>query len=1062
MTRLSHPTKPASWGGSRGPRVWRSRQRFWDDARRSLRSNRTGVDVQGGGLHLRVGDLPLFRRGDSGLLQAVRVAVERGGEDREVRFRVGDGQATAETTAHPGGPRVVLLLVPEVQHPTRMVLEASIDRSTLIEAPIEVRPQRKYRIFCVHQSHLDIGYTDPQNLVLRHQAAYLDAVLDLVTASSDATDDSRFRWNVESTWPLEHWLATRPASARTTFFDAVRSGLIEVCALPFNMHTEAYSIDELARQLATAESLREQYGVDIVTAMQTDVPGATIGLLNLLTDAGIRYLSVAHNYAGRSIPHFCGGDRLTRPFRWRTESEKELLVWYTDTPLGVAYMEGNLLGLADGYDMLEELLPEYLAALAERPYPFMGPEAFGWFGTPPGGALRSPYPHDLLHLRVQGEHADNAPPSGVPASVVGRWNREWAYPHLRMATNREFFEAAERELGESLDVFEGDWTDWWADGIGSAAREVAFGRLAQAHLPAAQTMHLLADVLGDAGAPNWPEELDRAYRALALFDEHTWGAANPWEDSLEWRDSGVLQWQRKAAFAHEAHDRATDLRAHSARRLGTLLGIRDASTVVVVNPSGLTRTDLTEVFVPEERLRLDGGCYLVDEATGVPVPAEVRGEDCQADREADPDDDCARYRPRGRWLRFVARDVPACGYRRYRLRDGAISGSEADPPAPVSMLENERYRVEVDVASGTATSLLDLRTGREIVFADSPFGFNQYVYDRYTSAPHFNHLSGRIPEGGPWLLGRRAVAGRGVAVARTRTAVADRLTVRLVGEGAHWVESTVELARGVDRIHFDNRLQKVPTSDKESVYFAFPFHLDRPRVLAEITGGTDADDSPRIPGSARHMRAIRHWLVLDDPAGPVAWATGDAPLIQVGMLHLPYVPFPPTFEAEAGDRATVFSWAMNNIWDTNFPVRQGGEARFRFAVAAGPGGGDARRLGRETAAAFARPLAAVLCPRTAADGRPPVGSFCELRGGNVDLVTVAPSRDHDLTVHLHSLEDETAVISVRLPAFAVRRAWASSFLEREPAELVLDGDGIRVSLAPGQYRVVALDLERPS
>jgi Glycosyl hydrolases family 38 N-terminal domain len=1042
-------------------RPWSARHRFWDDARRSLRSNRTGVEIRGADLTIRAGDLPVFRRGDSGLLQAVRVAVEEGGEDRDVSFRLGDGRVRVEATAHPGGPRAVTLLVPEVQRPTRMVLEASIDGSTLVEAPIEVRPQRKYRIFCVHQSHLDIGYTDPQNLVLRHQAAYLDAVLDLVTAHADAPDDARFRWNVESTWPLEHWLATRPAPARRTFFDAVRAGLIEICALPFNMHTEAYSIDELARQLTMADSLREHHGVDVVTAMQTDVPGAAIGLLNLLTDAGVRYLSVAHNYAGRSIPHSRGGDRLSRPFRWRAQSGRELLVWYTDTPLGVAYMEGNLLGLAEGYDLVAELLPEYLAALAQRPYPFAGPEAFGWFGAPPAGPLRSPYPHDVLHLRVQGEHADNAPPSGVPASVVARWNEEWAYPRLRMATNREFFEAVERELGGGLDVFEGDWTDWWADGIGSAAREVAFGRLAQTHLPVAQTMHLLADVAGQPDAPDWPEELDRAYRALALFDEHTWGAANPWEDALEWRGSGVLQWQRKAAFAREAYDRATELLAHGTRRLGSVLAAGDGSTVVVVNPGGRARTDLAEVFVPEERLRLDGGGHLVDEATGRLVPAEVRGEECRQD-ESDPDDNCARYRPRGRWLRFLARDVPACGFRRYRLQRGAAAGSEGETRTPDSTLENERYRVEVDIASGTVRSLIDLGYGREIVFAGSLFGFNQYVYDRYASAPHFNHLSGRIPEGGPWLLGGRAVASRGVVVARTRTAVADRLTVRLVGEGSAWVESTVELARGVDRVDFHDRLQKLPTPDKESVYFAFPFQLDPSRVLAEITGGADADDSPRIPGSARHMRAIRHWLALDAPDGPVAWATGDAPLVQMGMLHLPYAPFPPTFEAEAGDRATVFSWAMNNIWDTNFPVRQGGEAAFRFAVSAGPSGADARRLGRETAAAFARPLAAVLCPPGTVGGHPAAGSFCEISGGNVDLVTVAPSRDHGLAVHLHSLEARTAEVALRLPAFAVRRAWAGSCLEREPAELPVDGDGIRVSLAPGQYRVVALDLEGPS
>ena len=88
------------------------------------------------------------------------------------------------------------------------------------------------------------------------------------------------------------------------------------------MNTEAYSIDELARQLRFADELRERYNVLIQTAMQTDVPGATVGLLSSLVDADIRYLSVAHNYAGRSAPHLVGGQELTRPFYWRAPSGK--------------------------------------------------------------------------------------------------------------------------------------------------------------------------------------------------------------------------------------------------------------------------------------------------------------------------------------------------------------------------------------------------------------------------------------------------------------------------------------------------------------------------------------------------------------------------------------------------------------------------------------------------------------------------------------------------------------------------------------------------------------------
>ena len=199
---------------------------------------------------------------------------------------------------------------------------------------VPVAPQRKWTVDLIHHSHLDIGYTDPQAVVLDHQLAYLDAALDLVDATDDWPEDARFCWNVEATWPLRHWLARRPRRDRERLFDRVREGRIEVFALPFTMHTEALSMDELARQLDFAVELRERHGIEVVSAMQTDVPGATLGLATLLTDAGVENLSVAHNFAGRSVPYLHDGQELRRPFWWEAPSGKRVLVWYTDTTMG--------------------------------------------------------------------------------------------------------------------------------------------------------------------------------------------------------------------------------------------------------------------------------------------------------------------------------------------------------------------------------------------------------------------------------------------------------------------------------------------------------------------------------------------------------------------------------------------------------------------------------------------------------------------------------------------------------------------------------------------------------
>jgi hypothetical protein len=711
----------------------------------------------------------------------------------------------------------------------------------------------------------------------------------------------------------------------------------------------------------------------------------------------------------------------------------------TDSPHGIAYMEGNVLGLAESADLAEELLPEYLAALAEKPYPYSARHE--WLGLLPDFEMtRRPYAHDLLHLRVQSVIADNAPPSRGPAGVVRAWNERWAAPELRLATNREFFELVEARLGEELDEWEGDWTDWWADGIGSAARAVGANRRAQGTIRSAQTLHVLADRLGEE-EPGWRGEADRAYEAMGLFDEHTWGAGNPWSDDLERFDSGTLQWERKLAFGHDGSDRADALLEAGAERLAHVFAppAAAAASILVLNTAGSPRTDLVRVFVPAGRVGGEWSLALAG-PDGATVPFVL---------EPQPH---ARFRPEGRWLSFLAREVPPCGWARYDLARG--DGPAAEEGGAEAVLDDGLLRAEIDVDQGVVASLLDLASGRELVDGGGAFGFNGYVYDRYATAARFNHLSGRVPEGARWLLGSRSLGAHGTVVERVSNPVWDQVTVRLSAEGCAFLESSYRLARGTGRFDVANRLRKLPTDEKESVYFTFPFALERPRVEWEVTGGVTGDGHPRVPGSAPHMRAIRHWASLSDEHGAAAWATLEAPLVQLGNIHLPYRPFPETVPGGAGE-ATVVSWAMNNLWDTNFPPAQGGETVFRYAVAAtgDPDGG--RALGVGLAAALATPLAGVvLAGRGGSDGRAS-GSLLALDRPDVELVHLAPSRrGHDLVALLHSHASGPVDVAVSFGDLPVARAHVGTFLERD----LRPADGL-VRLAPGELVSLSLDLE---
>ncbi len=893
--------------------------------------------------------LPLFRDGRQAVWVSGPAAIAHGGTVLDRREDAG------------------LLFVPELDAPRSFTVDLRGEPRY-----VTLAPQRKWEVSVIHHSHLDIGYTDPQARVLAQHLEYLDAALDL------ATQDDGFRWNVEANLPLTRWLVSRPAADREAFLARVRERRIEVCALPFTMHTEAYSLDELARTLRPAQALRERHGVEIVSAMQTDVPGITLALCELLAAADVKYLSVAHNYAGRSVPYLNGGQSLRRPFRWRAPSGRRLLVWHTDSPHGIAYMEGNLVGLAESYEQTLEHLPAYLHALATRPYPY-GAGTTGWLtGIAAGTELtRAPQEHELLHLRVQSAFADNAAPSAVPAEIVREWNANWTYPRLRMATNRDFFEAAEERLGDAIETYEGDWADWWADGIGSAAREVAVARRAQRGIRTAQTLHAWADALdgasgvgsGGADAPAatpraaWPADVERAYEELALFDEHTWGSANPWRDRLEHMDAGALQWRWKAERAYAAGE-AVDallesgrarLAAHVPRPAGALAG------VLVFNPGGRPRTDAVELFVPETRVPVTNALAVVDVARGERVPCELAPQPH------------ADYRPRGQRLRFLAQDVPPRGFARY-----AIAGDRAGVPAAVPGDPAALDDARLDVRSGTITAFGDL------VNAGSAFGFNQYVYDRYSTAARVNHLSSRIGSAGLWLLAGREVAGDGVLIERTSSALEERATIRLRAPGAHGLTVTYRLVHGAGRLEIANVVDKVATTDKEAVFFAFPFAREGAAVRYEITGGVHAEGDPEVPGSAHHMRAIRDWVAVGD----AVLATFDAPLVQVGSIRLPYAPFPATTH---GEPATVFSWAMNNGWDTNFPQSQGGEVELRYAV------GDASPA-----------LAGVLSSPRASDGKlPERGTLCTLPEG-VELIAIGAG----FVALVHSRAEEPVELGV--------------------------------------------------
>ncbi|GAI49615.1 unnamed protein product, partial [marine sediment metagenome] len=151
-------------------------------------------------------------------------------------------------------------------------------------------------------------------------------VIELARKSANYPAGSRFKWNVEVLWAVDSYLKQASPKERRAFIDAVRKGWIGLDALYGNELTALCRPEELIRLVDYAQKLRQRYDFTINSAMITDVPGYTWGIVPVLAQSGVKYFSVGPN-RGHRIGYTLSswGDK---PFYWESPSGKRnILCW---------------------------------------------------------------------------------------------------------------------------------------------------------------------------------------------------------------------------------------------------------------------------------------------------------------------------------------------------------------------------------------------------------------------------------------------------------------------------------------------------------------------------------------------------------------------------------------------------------------------------------------------------------------------------------------------------------------------------------------------------------------
>ncbi|MDF2514422.1 MAG: family 38 glycosyl hydrolase [Herbinix sp.] len=739
-------------------------------------------------------------------------------------------------------------------------------------------------IWCMHHSHLDIGYTHPQPLLLELQNDYIDQAIDLCIKTADYPEESRFRWTCEATYPLTRWLETASPDRVNKLKQLIKLGQISVAALP--MHTTpGTTAAEMVYMLKDLDRLRDQLDTKITTAINHDVNGQPWPLSQIMLDSGIDFYLTGINI------HF-GGIPFQRPaaFRWQTPDERELLTF-----LGEHYSLFSQFFFTNeaNTERMHKGITDYVERLEN-----------------------SGYQRDFVFLTATNPplYDNNCPDLELP-DLIRRYNEEQHEQIVRFVTPEMLRDKLMEESIEVLPLHRGDWTDYWNFGCGSTARETKVNRHAKQTIQKAEMIECICE------SPNrhYDSVKEESCLNALVFDEHTWGASQSVTDPQG--DETYSQFIHKIKTAYQAADLSAYLLSTQIERLaGNPHQSNKPEGIIVVNTSG-TKQEV-ELEVPLS--------YLED----VRQLSAIRSKQYLS-YITNPE----------KTIHYGSLTMEPLSWKKIPFADLDLYKEQSRVnKKPYSLAKEELitpyYRVKFNPETGRIRQICSLEQDWNMLDTKSEWTFFEPVRETIDARHHKQQRSSLFPRDVDlgnksitvWNHDWKAKREGAVKIVDWRLDQEEE-AVSFVWElevnGMENMLQTVTFSTRTPRIKMKAKFIKKPVTMPESIYFAFPLQLKGNWECCFDTAGEFVRlDKDQLGNVCRDWVTVEKSVSLYDEEKGVILACPDTPMVQIGDFNFGKE----SREIKRQENPLLLAWPMNNYWDTNFVANQSGAMEFCYEL----------------------------------------------------------------------------------------------------------------------------------
>ena len=251
----------------------------------------------------------------------------------------------------------------------------------------------------------------------------------------------------------------------------------------------------------------------------------------------------------------------------------------------------------------------------------------------------------------------------------------------------------------------------------------------------------------------------------------------------------------------------------------------------------------------------------------------------------------------------------------------------------------------------------------------------------------------------------------------------------------------MRLTAGLDRVELINTVDKerlaaksyYEKDGKESVNFAFPFHVPDGQMLLDLPIGAMRPNLDQMPSACKNWLTVGRWVDVSNRDFGVTWVTLDAPLVQLGGLTarlLNSQTNPDIWRKTIEPTQQLYSWAMNNHWGTNYRAYQEGPTVFRYVVR------PHRQDDPAEASRFAIGLSQPLVATPARGPKPPATPLFQLSSNDVLVMALKPSDDGKAwIVRLYGASGKERQVSLIWASPGPSKTWMSDTSERPITEI---------------------------